>query len=588
MDSLHGFQGKFSQYGLKNNPFRSSKSFSFLAYLWSNLGTMFAVLYFKAPRYFWGACLVFVCSLYAVPSLGQTTVQDHANQILVDTETNLKEFYYEFKQGSYLSAITYLKNIETNPKHKAFSHYWQGICFNKLQRFDEAIEQFKFVLKLKANFPDIYYELGQALYASNKYDVALLSFRDAIASGNKIGLSLYYLGYINQTLGRKEDALKSYKQIQNLPFNEKKDVLQSSMYQIAEIYYSEISTAANSETYLRDKVLPQFERARDIDKKSKLAIEINQKIDSIIEKYNLALLKMINGRNTIRPRYYLKLSEEIKYDTNVILEANAVQNKAQYRDTTISKTDILGRYGFYPNNKMSFFPEIRSNYSYHGNRDQGSVYKNDNYTVQPALRSNFEYTLLDNPATHVFDFDFAYNSRDVYERKELVFNYRSYTVMIGEKINFIPWGETILRFRKKYFYSYASSSDSDTNTLALEQILTFPQGFTLFIVNTNDWSVVRNDQLNTNTYTLRFDLITPRIRDWFTSTISYGTSINDPIKQKETRGKEKMYNPGLKLTRGFGQYRLNLKYDYIRNTSKDKATYDYTKSIYGFEFEYLF
>jgi tetratricopeptide (TPR) repeat protein len=539
------------------------------------------------PQLTWGAFLLFTL-LFIGPLRLQAQTSSPMNGPAMGTQDLLKEFYFEFKQGSYLSALNYLKELEATPEQKTFSHYWQGICFNKLQRFDEAIEQFKTVLKLKAYFPDLYYELGQALYASSRPEIALLSFRDSIAKGSKIGLSLYYLGYINQSLGKKEEALKSYQQILKLPENEKKDVLQASMYQVGEIYYAEIDKESNPERFLRDKVLPQYEKARDIDKLSSLAIEINQKIESIIEKYNLVLLKMINGRATIRPRYYLKLSEEVKYDTNVILEANAVQNKAQYKDTSISKTDALARYGFYPNNIMSFFPETRVNYSYHGNRDQGAIYKNDNYLVQPALRTNYEYTLFENRATHVVDFDFAYNARDVYEQKALVFNYRSYTLMLGEKINIIPLGETILRFRKKYFYSYSDLSDSDTNTIAIEQTLTFPAGYTLFIVNTNDWSKVRNDQLNTNTYTLRFDLITPRLKDWFTTTLSFGSSLNNPVHQKESRGLEKMYNPALKLTRGFGKYRLNVKYDYIRNNSKDKTTYDYTKSIYGLEFEYLF
>lgn len=500
----------------------------------------------------------------------------------------IADFYGEFKKGSYIEATKTLQELEKFDNQKAFAHYWQGICYNKLQRFDDAIESFKKADALKANYKDMYYEYGQALYAADKLDPARKAFGKSVINEHKVGVSLYYMGFISQTLEDHKLAINYYKKVDTLPAEEKKEVLQASMYQLGEIYLVQAEKDPNPAKVVKKFVIPQYELARNVDPKSSLAPEINKKIDSLLEKYKIILLKMINGRPTVRPRYYLKLSEEIKYDTNVILEANAVQNKAQYRASPLSKTEAMGRYGFYPNNRYSLFPEGKINYTYHTDRTNASVYKNDTYNIMPAIRNYYEYTLFGGMATHLLDFDYGYGARDVYQRKELSFNSRTYTFMFGEKMNFFKLGETIMRLKKKYFYSYTELSDSDTTTLGLEQTLNFSGGYTLMIVNTNDISLVRNDQLNTNTYTLRFDFITPRIYDWVTPTISFATTYNDPVKQRSARGMEKMYNPGIKLTRGLGKLRINGKYDFTRNISKDKSAYDYTKSVYGLEFEYLF
>lgn len=37
------------------------------------------------------------------------------------TQDLLKEFYFEFKQGSYLSALNYLKELEANPEQKTLN-----------------------------------------------------------------------------------------------------------------------------------------------------------------------------------------------------------------------------------------------------------------------------------------------------------------------------------------------------------------------------------------------------------------------------------------------------------------------------------
>lgn len=522
--------------------------------------------------------------------LGNCFAQEEANSspTLSEDKAVLKEFYDFFKKGDYQDAITSLKKFEKDPEHTNFSVYWQAISYSKLQKFDEAIEYFRKADSLKLNYNDLYYEYGQALYAANKMEAAKKSFERSAAKNFKKAVSLYYVGFISQTLGDYKGAIAAYKKIDQLTKAEKMETLQAAFYQLGEIYLIQAEKETNKVKFIKRYVIPQYKLAFNVDQGTPIAGEIARKISEIEEKHGIIIARMINGRPTIRPRHYLKLSQIFNYDTNVILEANAVSNKAQYKDSWYSKTEGMARYGIYANKRYSLFPEAKINYTQYFDRQNVSVYKNDNYTITSALRNNYEYNLFNKMSTTIFDLDYVYNERDVRQIKELSFNYYYYTFMLGEKLNFLKYGETILRIKKKYFYSYSDLSDSKTESFVFEQTLNLPHNNVLMLSSNNDFSKVRSETQNTRSYAYRFDWITPRLWDLFTPTISFGYTINNPYKQKESRGLEKQYAPGFKLTRGFGQLRANFKYDYTRNISKDKTAYDYTKHVGGVEFEYLF
>ncbi len=511
------------------------------------------------------------------------------NQIKVNKNQLIKEFYIHFKKAEYIASLDSLKQLEKSSTDEAFSIYWQGIVNNKLERYKDSIEAFKKADKMKVNYKDMYYEYAQALYAADLLKPSRKAFGKSIVNKHKVPTSLYYMGFISQTLEDYKSATNYYKKINSLEDSqEKKDVNQAARMQLAEIYVIQAVKSKDPRKQIKKYAIPEFEYAYGLDVNSSLAPEIKKRILDLQDKYDLVLLKMANGRPTTIPRLYLKLSQEFRYDTNVVLEANQVQSPAQDKGAPISKTEVLSRYAFYPSRRISLIPEFRGNYTKHIDSDTPSIYQNDNYSLTPALRSSYEYTIGQKMSSTLLDFDYNYSARDVYQRKELNYNGRTLTYMLGEKLNFLSLGETTVRYRLKDFSSYNETYDSKTNSFSFEQMLILPKGHVMFIVGSYDMTKVKNESLNTDSYLLRLDYITPRIKDWVTPTLSFTTLFNDPYNQKVTRGLEKMYNPGVKLTRGFGHWRGNLKYDYTRNISKDKTAYDYTKHVYGFELEYLF
>ncbi|MFZ4714408.1 MAG: tetratricopeptide repeat protein [Bacteriovoracaceae bacterium] len=506
----------------------------------------------------------------------------------INKEVFLKDFYTKFQKAEYKASLIPLQSLVKIPGQEATSYYWQGIVNNKMERYNDSIEAFKKADQLKAKFKDLYYEYAQALYASDILAPARKAFGKSILNKHKMSTSLYYMGFISQTLGDSKLAINYYKKINIIKDDEKKEVNQAARFQLAEIYAQEAIKSENPPKLMKQFVIPEFEYAYSLNPNSSLAPDIQKRMNELLDQHDLMTIKMVNGRPTLNPRYYLKISQEVRYDSNVILQANQVSNEAQQKAAPVVKTEVIGRYAFYPNRKIGLIPEFRGNYTKYLNSTEPAIYKNDNYTLIPALRTSYEWTMKKKMATHLIDYEYNYSARDVYSAKELVFNGRTNTYMLGEKINSFSFGETTVRYRRKNFTSYIETSNSVTNSLSFEQMVLLPKNHVLFVVGSFDMTKVENNSYDTNAYLLRLDYITPRFRDWFTPTFSLTTLLNDPVNQKATRGLEKMINPGVKLTRGHAHWRANLKYDYTRNISLDKTTYDYTKQVYGLEIEYLF
>jgi hypothetical protein len=100
---------------------------------------------------------------------------------------------------------------------------------------------------------------------------------------------------------------------------------------------------------------------------------------------------------------------------------------------------------------------------------------------------------------------------------------------------------------------------------------------------------VNTESFDTDSFTLRSDLIFGRVRDWFTPSIGLSLTSTDPINARETRGRELLINPNARIAKTFGKnLRAGLKYEYQKNDSKDEENFSFTKSIYAMELEYLF
>ena len=521
--------------------------------------------------------------------------QDVSQEVAGASKNSLFKLASElFSQGKYESTVEELSQVEakliarneTNKATLGLVTYWKGICYNRLQDFPAAISSFDKSLGLDYAPADIHYEYGQALFASEKLAEARIQFREYLKSKFKRGVSLYYIGYISKEMGERKKAFTFFKSINKLKEDEAMEVRQASEMQIGDIYLEQVEKHSDAFKSVEEVVIPQYEKALEVDRNSGLAPIIQDKIVKLQRKYDLVMFQLRNGRPTLNPPYFLRIAQEFGMDSNVTFAPADTTISSSDQKSSYSKTDFIGRYTFYHQDFFSISPEFRFNKTYYFNRVK-EVYRNDNMLLSPAIRTAYEHTLWKKPAAFLVDYDYSESRRDVNAKKELEFSSRAHTLMVGERFNYFSWGESIVRLRHRILDSYISSSNSETTSLVFEQIKPLSIHTLLFYFS-YDRMRVKDSRFDTDSFTGRADLIMGRVRDWFTPSIGLALTSTDPINNSD-RGRELLLNPSARISKTFKRHwRANARYDYQKNNSKDTENFAYTKSIYALELEYLF
>lgn len=496
-----------------------------------------------------------------------------------------------YTEGKYKATVTELDRIEGRLKKdsnvRGLVYYWKGMSYNRLQEFGLAEVEFKKSLSVGYVPQDLNYELGQALFASEKLSEAKVRFNESFRRSFKTATSLYYMAYISKELGEKENAETLFIDVVKVNDPNENDVRQAAQMQLADMYLEEAESKPDVFRKVENEIIPEYQKAIELSPQSPVATRAQEKIVSLQKKYELVLFQLTNGRPTLIPPYFLRAAQEIALDSNVTFSPTETTIAKSKQSSLFSKTEFLGRYTFYHKNYFSYAPEIRFNNTYYFNRVK-EIYRNDNYLLSPSLRTAYEHTLFGNPASHLFDFDFTHAERDVNEKQKLEFSFRSYTFMAGEKFKFFSTGETILRTKLRIFQSYLSPSDSKTVSFVGEQLLAL-KSFTMMFYSSLDFTRVEADVFDTNALTLRGDLLLPKYKDWFTPSVGLGLTVTDPINDRSARGLETLLSPSVRLNRQLKKnWRLNSRFEYYRNNSKDKANFDYKRHLVGVELEYVY
>jgi tetratricopeptide (TPR) repeat protein len=499
-----------------------------------------------------------------------------------------------FALGRYQTTAEELEDINKQllkknlPDEKLLGliYYWKGVTYARMLDYPKACENFKEALKLKFSAQDIHYEYGQALYASEKNMQARHQFKLSLAKNFKPAISLYYVAFLTKELGENDMALALFKKMDKIKSEESKDIRQAVEMQIGDIYLEMAEKHKDTFRAVEKFVIPQYEKAQDFDKDSGLAKQIKERITGLQRKYDLILFNLRNGRPTIIPPYFLRLAEEIGVDTNVTFSPNETTISKSKQSSVYSKTDLVGRYTFYPTNYVSVAPELRFNNTYYFHRVK-EIYRNDNQLYAPALRTTYEHSYNSKPASVLFDYDFNEALRDVNAQQKLGFSSRSHTFMLGERFNLFGFGDTTLRVRQRTFNSYLSSQNSQTWSFVAEQIKPVGANTLLFYLSL-DRARVADNIYNTNAATFRTDFIMAKIWNFASPSFGFSTTRTDPLNNHRARGIETQINPNARLYKTFGSFRGSLKYDYMRNYSRDATSFAYKKQTYGFELEYLF
>lgn len=498
-----------------------------------------------------------------------------------------------FTQGKYNATITELAEVEARLKAQAgvsketlgLIAYWKGISYARNQDFAEAIKSFDEALNLSYSPEDLPYEYGQVLFAAERLEDARLQFRESVKRKFKRAVCLYYIGFISKELGERKKAFTFFRAIERLKDDEAKEVRQAAEMQIGDIYLDQVEKHPDAFRAVETYVIPQYEKALELNPESPLAPKLREKITELQRKYDLVLFQLRNGRPTLVPPYFLRLALEYGRDSNVTFSPNNTTVAKSKQSSLYGRTSAMGRYTYYVDDYFSVSPELTFMYTRYFNRVP-EIYKNDNMFLGPSLRTAYEHSLWKKPASFLVDYDYTELKRDVNQRQQLDFNSRAHGLMIGERFNYFMRGESIVRLRLRTSDSYLDSSDSTTKGVSFEQVIGMTTS-TLLFFSSYDMLRMRDSSFDTNSLTLRGDWILSKY--WgLTPTVGLMLISTDPINNPD-RGSELLINPNARFTRTFSKHwRGTLKLDYQEYRSDDEASFAFKKNLVAFELEYLF
>ncbi len=489
-----------------------------------------------------------------------------------------------YDRGAYNLAIEEVKKVNARDLIAA-KHYLLGIAYSKLMQFDLASKHLKQAIKYGTKQPEVYYELGQALYASNELEEARKIFSTSYKFKYKPLSSLYYIAYISQLLEEYKKAKQGY-----LKLVHEKDI-NIELKQIARFQLAEVLTAINQKknnkrSIVQKYILPQYKKALNIDKTSDLANDIRKRIAELKKQYRLDPNMMINGRTLPKKRTTIRLYQKMRYDDNVTLATDLPTTVGTNRDSFVTDSSLLLKYQLPLLNRFIIAPELRSNFTYYTDRTNSDIYQNDTISIAPALRFRLEHKLLHRPASLIFDIEHNVTERDREQKKEKIFFGRSTTMVLGEKFRFFSFGDTTFKLKFKTYTSYLNSYDFDATTLQLTQVMLRKNGHLAIFLFISDFTRMKEDSTNdTDSYLFRTDYIIPHIFLDYNLRLGCSITLLDTKALKDSRGVETTISPSIEISKDINKHvAYSLTWDYS-DKSSDQESYAYSKQVLTFQFK---
>ena len=491
-----------------------------------------------------------------------------------DLKVNFVEIYRLFNNGAYAQAVENLSAI--NVTHLSLDEkiaiaYWKGLCFSKMQTFDRAVTSLQEAVRLGGDYKDLYYELGQALYASQLLRPALAAFEKSVNKKYKIGASMYYKGFINQILEDYSAAISTYKAILRQPDDPDK-VKEGSLLQIAEL---ELSTAmaeknlTKRKARLAKRVIPAFQDVIDYvdsgpaaDEARRSLLALQPQIDELQEEK----IKFLNGVPISSRSWTARAIQDFKYDSNVIFQPNGTLRQISNTGSPVSRTNVEARYDYILDRRYVLSSEVDVNYTRNLNRTEPAVITNDFLSITGFLRSRLEHTVFSAPSAMTFDLEYNYTLRDYLSLNDLPY-YSSYlNFTYGNRIQFLPFGSTSLNLNAKWFFSVDSGQNSSNPAIVLTQNFNLGK-IALTESLAYDFNYAPNNTIfNRSDYHITSALNIPEVFWKSTLSIVLDLTLVDTQNQFITRGLEKTISPSVTLTRRFNSgVSVNCSYSYTKN-----------------------
>jgi tetratricopeptide (TPR) repeat protein len=496
-----------------------------------------------------------------------------------------------FNRGSFSQTLSEIELIQTTRKELlATTYYLQGLSHARLQQFTRASNALQEALKNGNDSPDLFYELGQVLYARNNMTEARGAFIRSYQNGYMKSVSLYYMGHISQILAENDKAIRYYDELLK---EEKEDLnlRQIARFQRGESTLMHVENKPEKEVQevVAKFVLPELERALAETPEGNAVSDITRRLQEIKDRYNLDPSKMLNGRPIPAKKLTLNYSQKLRYDDNITLANDQPTVISTLKESYILDSSFFASYQAFYKRRLAIIPELRMTKLYHLDRDDSAIFTNDRQTISPGLRSRIEYKLFGKMASFLFRLNNDTTQQDRRANKELNFFSRTWTTTIGQRFQVLPWGETTVQLSYKTYRAWQKNLDNNTYSISVDQVLILPNRHLLILLWTyDDIDNFNNTQSSTANMLIRADYIISNILPMTNLNLALSYGSLDTKLQSSIRGTEPTWNPSIKITRRLSSnFRLALDYSFSKKSSL-RPTNAYDKQATTLELRYDF
>lgn len=497
------------------------------------------------------------------------------------------DIYKTFKRGDYLSALNKIKTLKSKD---STTYYLKGLCLSRLQQHDKAIISLRKSIQLKSDSKDIHFELGQSLYAANELLKARNQFTKSYKRKFKRPTSLYYMGYISQTLEQYKKSKLFYSKLLKIK-NLKRSLKQSATFQRANVLLEIARKKANTSRYIKKYILPQLRNSLKIDTETKIAKNIKKKIFSLESEFGLDPNKYQNGVPIPKKRYSVAISQGINYDNNVSYSSDSPVIEATQSDSFIYETSLFSDYLFTFNRNYFFSPQISYQYIKHSNRENTEVFVNDYYQLLPKLSFGYQHKISKKRATLTLSYEYGYKERDRESKEDLIFYSRHNSITLKDSFNIFSFGESSLMYTYKSNSSWDKLDDYTSNAITLDQLYTNERGHTIYALYQRDSvDMFNSESESTVSNYLRVDYIATNLIKNYSFDLALSLtflSYGDKTTAKST-GTEKTITPSFKVTKNVSnKLAFSIEYSYSSKSSLFEAN-EYTKKVTSTNLKYNF
>jgi len=495
----------------------------------------------------------------------------------VDTELEKRVLTF-YKQGEYGEIIEYLNQYEKKNGVSPTTLYWRGISESKLQNYKDAAAHLSSAIKNGNNSDDIYYELGQNLYAINALEQARKAFYKSYKRNYNQLQSMYYVAYISQLMEEYVTAKKAYRSILVRKDADEK-LRQVARFNIGEIIFEEIEGVNNPGDAVEKYVIPEYEKAYNLKPDSTVAQDIEQRMEEVRKKYKTEGYILKNGRSLPYKHWFINFSHEYKMDSNVTrISDNSASGTKE--DSAINESKLQAKYRVVSGGKWIFEPKFNFNYTKHDEQTKPEVFQNDSMEYRLGLTLKNEHKSFKSPASLYANIEYNYNKEDYDKTHTLKYYDKYYKFTLGDSLKIFKAGDTIINLNYKKAYNHIDSYDSTNTGADITQVAVLKSSSVLigyigyemarYAVNTSD----------TTTITAMGNYIMPQFF-WGTTFKSSLLVTSSSYDNQPSRGAENTYALSLGLRKHlFLVTSIELGYTYETKTA-DNTEYEYDKQVYG-------